>query len=561
MPPQPATPKKMAFDRYVPFVPLDLRDRTWPDKQLTKAPRWCSVDLRDGNQALIDPMDPERKRRMFEALVKMGFKEIEVGFPSASQPDYDFVRLLIEEDLVPDDVVIQVLVQCRPELIHRTYECLAGARRAIVHFYNSTSILQRRVVFGLDKPGIVDIAVNAAKLCRKLEETMGDTEIFYEYSPESYTGTEVEFAVEICEAVMDVIEPTPDKKIVLNLPATVEMYSPNLYADTIEWFLRKISRRDRVVLSLHPHNDRGCAVAAAELGVLAGADRVEGTLFGNGERTGNVDVVTLAMNLFAQGVDPELDITDIDGLRRVAEYCNRLPVHPRHPYVGDLVYTAFSGSHQDAIKKGMEALPRDYKVWEVPYLPIDPKHVGRTYEAVIRVNSQSGKGGVAFIMKAEHGFDLPRRLQIEFSKTIQAITEDSGTEISPAAMWEAFRGVYLPDKPVYELGSYELASEDGADGTRIAAHLVVGGAQRTVSGTGNGPIAAFVNALRSGLGVEIDVVDYAEHALGQGADATAVAYVETIAGDGSLWWGTGTHQNIITASLRAVLSALGRQPR
>ena len=561
MPPQPATPRKMAFDKYLPFVPLELRDRTWPDKKLTKAPRWCSVDLRDGNQALIDPMDSERKRRMFEALVKMGFKEIEVGFPSASQPDYDFVRLLIEEDLIPDDVIIQVLVQCRPELIHRTYECLQGARRAIVHFYNSTSILQRRVVFGLDKPGIVDIAVNAAKLCRKLEEAMGDTEIFYEYSPESYTGTEVEFAVEICEAVMDVIEPTADRKIVLNLPATVEMYTPNLYADTIEWFLRRISRRDRLVLSLHPHNDRGCAVAATELGVLAGADRVEGTLFGNGERTGNVDVVTLAMNLFAQGVDPELDVTDIDGLRRVAEYCNRLPVHPRHPYVGDLVYTAFSGSHQDAIKKGMEALPRDYAVWEVPYLPIDPKHVGRTYEAVIRVNSQSGKGGVAFIMKAEHGFDLPRRLQIEFSKTIQAITEDSGTEISPAAMWDAFRTVYLPAAPAWELGGHDLVSGDGGDGTRITAQLVVDGGPRTVTGAGNGPIAAFVDALRSGLGVEMDVVDYAEHALGQGADATAVAYVETIARDGSLWWGVGTHPNIITASLRAVLSALARQPR
>ena len=561
MPPQPAMPRKMAFDKYLPFVPLDLRDRTWPDKKLTKAPRWCSVDLRDGNQALIDPMDPERKRRMFEALVKMGFKEIEVGFPSASQPDFDFVRLLIEEDLVPEDVTIQVLVQCRPELIHRTYECLQGARRAIVHFYNSTSILQRRVVFGLDKPGIVDIAVNAAKLCRKLEETMGDTEIFYEYSPESYTGTEVEFAVEICEAVMDVIEPTADRKIVLNLPATVEMYTPNLYADTIEWFLRRISRRDHLVLSLHPHNDRGCAVAATELGVLAGADRVEGTLFGNGERTGNVDVVTLAMNLFAQGVDPELDVTDIDGLRRVAEYCNRLPVHPRHPYVGDLVYTAFSGSHQDAIKKGMEALPRDYAVWEVPYLPIDPKHVGRTYEAVIRVNSQSGKGGVAFIMKVEHGFDLPRRLQIEFSKTIQAITEDSGTEISPAAMWDAFRTVYLPAVPAWELHGHDLVSGDGGDGTRITAQLVVDGVPRTVTGTGNGPIAAFVDALRSGLGVEMDVVDYAEHALGQGADATAVAYVETIARDGSLWWGVGTHPNIITASLRAVLSALARQPR
>ena len=561
MPPKPVTPKRMAFDKYRPFVPLDLRDRTWPDRKLVKAPRWCSVDLRDGNQALIDPMDPERKRRLFETLVRMGFKEIEVGFPSASQPDYDFVRLLIEENLVPDDVLIQVLVQCRPELIERTYESLHGARRAIVHFYNSTSALQRRVVFGLDKPGIVDIAVNAAKLCKKFEETLSGTEILYEYSPESYTGTEMEFAVEICEAVMDVIEPTPDKKIVLNLPATVEMYTPNLYADTIEWFLRKISRRDRVVLSLHPHNDRGCAVAAAELGVLAGAGRVEGTLFGNGERTGNVDIVTLAMNLFAQGVDPELDISDIDAVRRVAEYCNRLPVHPRHPYGGDLVYTAFSGSHQDAIKKGMEALPPDYKVWEVPYLPIDPKHVGRTYEAVIRVNSQSGKGGVAYIMKAEHGFDLPRRLQIEFSKTIQAITEDTGTEISPSAMWEAFQREYLPEPARYALRGHELSSVAGTDGARIVAQVAVDGAVRTVTGAGNGPIAAFVDALRSGLGVELDVVDYAEHALGQGADAGAVAYVETVDGAGALRWGVGTHPNIITASLRAVLSALGRRAR
>jgi 2-isopropylmalate synthase len=546
----------MPFGKYRPFVPLELPDRTWPDRKLTRAPRWCSVDLRDGNQALIDPMDPARKRRMFEALVKMGFKEIEVGFPSASQPDYDFVRLLIEEDLIPDDVTIQVLVQCRPELIQRTYECIKGARQAIVHFYNSTSILQRRVVFGLDRPGIVDIAVNAARLCRKLEDTVPETRVLYEYSPESYTGTEVEFAVEICEAVMDVIEPAPERKIVLNLPATVEMYTPNLYADTIEWFLRQVSRRDRLVLSLHPHNDRGCAVAATELGVLAGADRVEGTLFGNGERTGNVDVVTLAMNLFAQGIDPELDVTDIDALRRVTEYCNRLPIHPRHPYVGDLVYTAFSGSHQDAIKKGMEALPRDYAVWEVPYLPIDPKHVGRTYEAVIRVNSQSGKGGVAYIMKAEHGFDLPRRLQIEFSKTIQAITEDTGTEISPAAMWEAFRGQYLPEPAPYELVDHELVS-DGNERTRLVAHLRVGGALRTVKGSGNGPIAAFVDGLRGHLGVDFDVVDYAEHALGQGADATAVAYVETAHGpESALRWGVGVHPNIITASLRAVLSGL-----
>jgi 2-isopropylmalate synthase len=555
MTPPPVTPKRMPFDKYRPFVPVELTDRTWPNKKLTRAPRWCSVDLRDGNQALIDPMDPERKRRMFEALVRMGFKEIEVGFPSASQPDYDFVRLLIEEDLVPEDVTVQVLTQCRPELIERTYECLRGARRAIVHFYNSTSILQRRVVFGLDKPGIVDIAVNAARLCKKLEATLPGTDVLYEYSPESYTGTEVDFAVEICEAVMDVIEPTADRKIILNLPATVEMYTPNLYADTIEWFLRHVSRRDRVVLSLHPHNDRGCAVAATELGVLAGADRVEGTLFGNGERTGNVDVVTLAMNLFAQGVDPRLDISDIDGLRRIAEHCNRLPVHPRHPYVGDLVYTAFSGSHQDAIKKGMEALPRDYAVWEVPYLPIDPKHVGRTYEAVIRVNSQSGKGGVAYIMKAEHGFDLPRRLQIEFSKTIQTITEDSGTEISPKEMWEAFETQYLRGE--WQLDTHELVSDAGA--TRISARLSVNGKISTVTGSGNGPIAAFVDALRTGLGVEIDVVDYAEHALGQGADAGAVAYVETVDGEGSPRWGVGVHSNIATASLRAVLSALARR--
>ena len=561
MPPKPVTPTPMPFDKYRPFVPLELPDRRWPDRKLVQAPQWCSVDLRDGNQALIDPMDPERKRRMFETLVKMGFKEIEVGFPAASQPDYDFVRILIEEDLVPDDVLIQVLVQCRPELIERTYQCLQGARRAIVHFYNSTSILQRRVVFGLDKPGITEIATSAATLCRQLEPTLKGTEVFYEYSPESYTGTEVQYAVDICDAVMDVIKPTPQHKMVLNLPATVEMYTPNLYADTIEWFLRTISRRDCFRLSLHPHNDRGCAVAAAELGVLAGADRVEGTLFGNGERTGNVDVVTLAMNLFMQGVDPKLDISEIDKLRRVAEYCNRLPVHPRHPYVGDLVYTAFSGSHQDAIKKGMEALPKGYDVWEVPYLPIDPKHVGRTYEAVIRVNSQSGKGGVAFIMKMEHGFDLPRRLQIEFSKTIQAITEDSGTEISPAAMWEAFQKEYMPKQPLFALRGHELKSEDSGDETRITADLTVRGEARTVSGSGNGPIAAFVDALRRGLGVQLDVVDYAEHALGQGADASAAAYVETTGRDGVVKWGVGEHPNIITASLRAVLSALERHTR
>jgi 2-isopropylmalate synthase len=559
MPPANVTPKKMAFDKYKAFVPVVLHDRTWPNRVIDKAPLWCSVDLRDGNQALIDPMDPERKRRMFIALVNMGFKEIEVGFPSASQPDFDFVRMLVQDDLIPDDVTIQVLVQSRADLIERTYECLQGVPRAIVHFYNSTNPLQRRVVFGLEKNGIVDIAVNAAKLCKKLEETIPTTQIRYEYSPESFTLTEPDFAIEVCEAVMDVIDPTPDNPIILNLPATVECYSPNVYGDVIEWFGRTIKKRDSIVLSLHPHNDRGCAVAAAEFGVMAGADRVEGTLFGNGERTGNVDIVNLAMNLFMNGVDPDLDITDIDALRRVAEYCNRLPVHPRHPYVGDLVYTAFSGSHQDAIKKGFEALPADYSEWGVPYLPIDPKHVGRSYEAVIRVNSQSGKGGVAYIMKAEHGFDLPRRLQIEFSKTIQHITEDSGTEISPVIMWDAFRSEYLPEAPSMHLDSHELKSDSTSGTTTITAQLKVGGERKTVVGQGNGPIDAFVNGLRSGLNFDLDVLDYTEHAMGSGADATAVAYVESTTSDGTVKWGVGSDPNIITASLRAVLAAAERQ--
>jgi 2-isopropylmalate synthase len=561
MPPQNITPKKMAFDKYKPFVPLVLTDRTWPNRVIDKAPLWCSVDLRDGNQALIDPMDPERKLHMFESLVKMGFKEIEVGFPAASQPDYDFVRLLIEEDRIPDDVTIQVLVQSRQELIERTYECIKGAPRAIMHFYNSTNPLQREVVFGLDKEGIVDIAVNAAKMCKKLEQTIPETILRYEYSPESFTLTEPEFAIDVCKAVMDVIEPTPDNKIILNLPATVECYSPNVYGDVIEWFIRHLPNRDSAIISLHPHNDRGCAVAAAEFGVMAGADRVEGTLFGNGERTGNVDLVNLAMNLFMNGVDPQLDISDIDALRRVAEYCNRLPVHPRHPYVGDLVYTAFSGSHQDAIKKGFEALPKDYTEWGVPYLPIDPKHVGRTYEAVIRVNSQSGKGGVAYVMKAEHGFDLPRRLQIEFSKTIQHITEDSGTEISPVVMWETFRSEYLPDEPQYILHSHELRSDSSSGRTNITAQMMVNGTASTITGEGNGPIDAFVHALRTGLSADIDVLDYAEHATGQGSEATAVAYVETTDSLGNVLWGVGSDPNIITASLRAVLAAHERRMR
>jgi 2-isopropylmalate synthase len=569
MPPQPTNPKPMPFGKYAPYVPIVLTDRTWPNRVIDKAPLWCSVDLRDGNQALIDPMDPVRKLHMFEVLVGMGFKEIEVGFPAASQPDFDFIRQLVIEDRIPDDVTIQVLTQCRQEQIERTYECIQGAPRAIVHFYNSTNPLQRQVVFGLDQTGIVDIAVNAAKLCRKLEQQHPSTAIRYEYSPESFTLTEPDFAVEICERVMDVIEPGDDRPIILNLPATVECYSPNVYGDVIEWFGRTISRREHVVLSLHPHNDRGCAVAAAEFGVMAGADRVEGTLFGNGERTGNVDVINLAMNLFANGVDPELDITDIDALRRVAEYCNRLPVPPRHPYVGDLVYTSFSGSHQDAIKKGFAALPAEYERWGVPYLPIDPKHVGRSYEAVIRVNSQSGKGGVAYVMQHEHGFDLPRRMQIEFSRTIQHITEDSGTEISPVVMWAAFQSEYLPAAPRYTLVSHELHTRggEGTEGkTRVTAQVVVDGEHHTVVGSGSGPISAFVRGLREAFAVTLDVVDYAEHAVTVGAgsrsaEAMAAAYVETIGDSDEPRWGIGVDPDITTAGLKAVLGALERQQR
>jgi 2-isopropylmalate synthase len=549
----------MPFGKYRPFLPLQLKDRTWADNQILQAPLWCSVDLRDGNQALIDPMDPERKRRFWDVLLGVGFKEIEVGFPSASQPDFDFIRELIEEDLIPEDVWIQVLTQCREELIERTFECLKGAPRAIVHFYNSTSELQRRVVFGQGRAGIVKIATDAARWCRELEPSVDGTDIRYEYSPESFTGTEPDFALEICHAVIDVVQPTPQKKLILNLPATVEMYSPNVYGDVIEWFHRNVKNRDSIVLSLHPHNDRGCAVAAAEFGVMGGADRVEGTLFGNGERTGNVDVITLAMNLFSQGVDPKIDISDIDELRRVTEYCNRIPVHPRHPYVGDLVYTAFSGSHQDAIKKGMSALPPDYHTWEVPYLPIDPKHVGRSYEAIIRINSQSGKGGVAYIMHAEHGLDLPRRLQIEFSKTIQNIAEDTGTEISPNALWTAFKSVYLPEESGLQLLNHHVT--EGANGAQLTAQLLVDGERLTVEGNGNGPIAAFIDALERSLGLSVDVVDYAEHALTAGHEASAAAYVELTDGARSVRWGVGIDNSISSASLKAVVSAVNNQRR
>jgi len=546
----------MPFHLYRPHVPLVLTDRTWPDRRCTVAPQWASVDLRDGNQALVDPMDSERKLRLFQTLVDIGFKEIEVGFPSASQTDFDFQREIIERGLIPDDVTIQVLVQCREELIERTFESLRGARRAIVHFYNSTSTLQRRVVFGLDRQGIIDIAVNAARLCTKFESTLPDTDIRYEYSPESFTGTEPEFAVEICEAVMAVLEPTPERPVIINLPNTVEMYGPQVYADVVEWFGRTIAKRESIVLSLHPHNDRGTAVAAAELAVLAGADRVEGTLFGNGERTGNVDIVTLAMNLFSQGVDPALDFGDIDKVRRVAEFATRMPVHPRHPYAGDLVYTAFSGSHQDAIKKGFEAIGDDYHLWEVPYLPIDPSHTGRTYEAIIQVNSQSGKGGVAYIMDTEHGLDLPRRLQVEFSKQVQAVTEDSGTVIRPGEMWDVFSHLYLPDDAGVRIIGSEMATGGGR--TTVTAQLLVDGAPRTVMGEGNGPIDALVGALRADLGVSFEIKDYSEHALTSGSGASAVAYVEAEGDDGTTWWGVGMDSSILDASLAAVVSAANR---
>jgi 2-isopropylmalate synthase len=549
----------MPIHKYRSFAPIPLPDRRWPGRVIAKAPTWCSVDLRDGNQALVEPMGPERKRRMFDLLVKLGFKEIEVGFPAASETDFAFIRELVEQDLVPEDVTIQVLTQARAELIERSFESIKGARRAVMHLYNSTSTLQRRVVFGLDKGGITDIAVNGARLIRDLAERMPETEIVYQYSPESFTGTELDYAVEVCEAVMDVWRPTPDKPVILNLPATVEMATPNVYADQIEWFGRNIRDREAIVLSLHPHNDRGTAVAAAELGVMAGADRVEGTLFGNGERTGNVDVMTLALNLFSQGIEPGLEIRDIDEIVRTVEHCNQLPVHPRHPYAGELVYTAFSGSHQDAIKKGFEALEkRNDALWEVPYLPIDPKDLGRTYEAVIRVNSQSGKGGVAYVLKADHGLDLPRGLQVEFSRVVQEVADRTGKELTSADIWALFQETYLARDGIV-LADYNLYPEPRApERRRIAATVVVDGAQRRIEGVGNGPIDAFVAALRSECGVELTVADYREHAIGAGADAQATAYVQIRDGGDATLYGVGIDANIMTASLKAVASAANR---
>lgn len=551
-------PGVMPIQKYAPFPMIDI-ERTWPSKIITEAPLWCSVDLRDGNQALIEPMDPDRKRMMFDALVQTGFSEIEVGFPSASDTDFDFVRSIIEDGAIPDDVTIQVLTQARPELIERSFESLQGAKNAIVHLYNSTSTVQRRVVFGLDEAGIVDIAVKGAMDCKTNEAHMGDTVIRYEYSPESFTGTELPFAKQVCEAVMDVFEPTAADPIILNLPATVEVSTANIYGDMIEWMHNNLDRRDAIVLSLHPHNDRGTGVAAAEFGVMAGADRVEGTLFGNGERTGNVDVVTLALNLYSQGVDPGLDFTDINESRRIAEHCNQLPVHPRHPYVGDLVYTAFSGSHQDAIKKGFDAMAATgQSLWEVPYLPIDPKDVGRTYEDVIRVNSQSGKGGVAYLLKTEQELDLPRRLQIEFTRTVQTITDTTGKEITGDEIWNEFQNHYLSITKPYELVSFNTSQNAaGQDRTTLSAVIRNDGTEISLNGEGNGTVDAFAAALRDDLGFELRVLDYHEHAIGSGADARAVSYMEMKLGDEEMW-GVGIHTDIVSASLRAIVSAVNR---
>ncbi len=553
----------MPIHKYQAFEPIDLPDRTWPNRVVAAAPTWCSVDLRDGNQALIEPMGPDKKRRMFDLLVKLGFKEIEVGFPAASQADFDFVREIIDEDKVPDDVAIQVLTQSREQLITRTFEAIRGAKRAIVHLYNSTSTLQQRVVFETDEAGVTEIAVSGARLIKELAGEIEGTEIIHQYSPESFTGTELDAAVRICEAVMDVWRPTPEKKTILNLPATVEMATPNVYADQIEWFGRQVKDRDSVVLSIHPHNDRGTGVAATEMAVMAGAERIEGTLFGNGERTGNVDIVTLGLNLFSQGVDPGLDLSDVNEIIRVVEYCNQLPVHPRHPYGGELVFTAFSGSHQDAIKKGLAAMKKsNSQLWEVPYLPIDPADVGRSYEAVIRINSQSGKGGIAYLLETDHGIILPRRLQIEFSKVVQEIADADGSELTSDDVWHAFEGEYLtPGTPFAFVDHRTLPDTHASEIRTMTAVIRDEGAEREIHGRGNGPIDAYVDAMRNELGVAFELVDYSEHAVGHGADATAAAYVEVRTEDGEPLFGVGMHPNIVTASLRAVTSAINRACR
>jgi 2-isopropylmalate synthase len=558
-------PSGMPYHRYTAFEPVTVPDRTWPDQKITRAPRWLSTDLRDGNQALIDPMSPSRKMKMFELLVQMGYKEIEIGFPAASQTDFDFVRQLVEEDRIPDDVRVSVLTQAREDLIARTVESLKGADKATVHLYNATAPLFQRVVFNVTEAECIAIATRGTEWVMKYADQLLDgTDFGYQYSPEIFTQTPTDFALEVCERVSDIWQPEAGREIILNLPATVEMSTPNTYADQIEYFSRHLTRRAHSIISLHPHNDRGTAVAATELALMAGADRVEGCLFGHGERTGNVDLVTLAMNLFSQGIDPQVNLSDIDEIRRTVEYCTQLPVHPRHPYAGDLVYTAFSGSHQDAIKKGLEDLDRIAAdqgkpvgeiPWEAPYLPIDPKDVGRTYEAVIRVNSQSGKGGVAYVLKAEHSLDLPRRAQIEFSRVIQQHTDAQGGEVTPEAIWQIFRKEYLDREAPYNLVSFSSAtSEDGDD--RQEVRLAVRGEEQTFTGMGNGPVAAFVDGMRQ-AGADIRVLDYAEHALSAGGDAVAAAYVECeIAGE--IVWGIGIHHNIVTASLRAVVCAANR---
>ena len=540
--------------KYSSFKPIDIVDRRWPSQVIKAPPTWCSVDLRDGNQALIEPMDAARKRRMFDMLLKIGFKEIEVGFPAASQTDFDFVREIIEQNLIPDDVTIQVLTQARPELIARTYESLKGARRAIVHVYNSTSVAQRRVVFRTDRAGIIDIAVRGATSVREHAERNQGTEWIFQYSPESFTGTELDFAVEICDAVNAVWEPTPSHKSILNLPATVEMATPNIYADQIEWFLRHVNKRDSLTLSVHPHNDRGTGVAAAELAVMAGAERVEGTLFGNGERTGNVDVVTLALNLYTQGIDPGLDFSNINEAARCAEICNQLPIHPRHPYVGDLVFTAFSGSHQDAIKKGLAARA-DADIWDVPYLPVDPSDLGRSYDSIIRVNSQSGKGGVAYLLERDYQLVMPRRLQIEFSQVVQAAADITGKELSSQELWDLFSKEYLTSRAPFAYRSHQLAaSTDGADTERLALSIESDGRVETWHGQGSGPIDAMVKA----IGLPFDVLSYEEHSRGEGSGAKAVSYIEITTRSRRTLFGAGMHSNIITASLLAILSAVNR---
>jgi 2-isopropylmalate synthase len=540
--------------KYRAFTPVALNDRTWPSAVIAAPPTWCSVDLRDGNQALIEPMDAARKRRMFDMLVRIGFKEIEVGFPAASQTEFDFVREIIEKRLIPDDVTIQVLTQARPELIERTYESLKGARRAIVHVYNSTSIAQRRVVFRLDRAGIIDIAVRGATLVREHAERERGTEWMFEYSPESFTGTELDFAVEICDAVNRVWEPTPQRRSILNLPATVEMATPNVYADQIEWFARHMAKRDCVILSVHPHNDRGTAVAAAEFAVMAGAERIEGTLFGNGERTGNVDIVTLALNLYTQGIDPALDFSNINETARCAEGCNQLPIHPRHPYVGDLVFTAFSGSHQDAIKKGLAARAPE-ELWDVPYLPIDPTDLGRSYDSIIRVNSQSGKGGVAYLLERDYQLVMPRRLQIEFSQVVQTAADITGKELTSQELWDLFTREYLAPRAPFVYRSHQLAaSTDGADSERLSLQVERDGRLETWLGQGSGPIDAMV----ASVGLPFDVLAYDEHSRGQGSAATAVSYIEITTRSRRTLFGAGMHPNIITASLLAILSAVNR---